>query len=235
MGDNRAEGAGRNGWLALVATPIGNLEDITLRALEVLRDADVVAAEDTRRTRKLCSHFDVSVSLTSYHAHNEHRKTGELLDRVERGEKVAVATDSGTPAVSDPGYLIVREALKRGMEPVVVPGPSALTHAVVAAGFPVDRFAFYGYPPRKDGKRRHFLESLEGSDTTVFLFESVHRIEALLESIAVVLGPDTRVAVIREATKVHEERLRGRVVDILEQNRGREWKGEFVVAIDLRE
>ena len=223
------------GWLALVATPIGNMDDITLRALKTLREADLIAAEDTRRTGKLCSHFDIPASFTSYHAHNEHKKTPWLLEKVERGEKVALVTDSGTPAVSDPGFLIVREAVKRGIEPMVVPGPSALTHAVAAAGIPVDRFVFLGYPPRKQGKRRNFLRDLRGSDTTIFLYESVHRIEECLEDIADVLGPETRIAVIREATKLHEERIRGPVQEVLDEHAGREWLGEFVVVIDLRE
>ena len=236
MDDETRQDANSNGgWLALVATPIGNMDDITLRALKVLREADLIAAEDTRRTGKLCSHFDIPASFTSYHAHNEHKKTPWLLEKVLAGEKVAVVTDSGMPAVSDPGFLIAREAVKRDIEPMVVPGPSALTHAVAAAALPVDRFVFLGYPPRKQGKRRNFLRDLRGSDTTVFLYESVHRIEQLLVDIADVLGPETLIAIIREATKVHEERIRGPVQEILDEHAGREWLGEFVVGIDVRE
>ena len=223
-----------NGYLALVATPIGNLDDVTLRALNVLKEADLIAAEDTRRTRKLLSHFDIHTRLISYHAHNEHAKTEELLDMVEAGKRVAVVSDAGTPAVSDPGFLVVRAALERGIEPVVVPGASSLMHAVVACGLPVDRFLFLGFPPPKSGKRRRFLEELRGTETTAFLFESVHRIENLLEDIAEVLGPGTRIAVLRELTKVHEERIRGTVAEILERHRGRKWRGEFVVAVDTR-
>jgi len=222
------------GSLALVATPIGNLEDISLRALRVLREADVIAAEDTRRTRKLCSHFDIHTRLVAFHAHNERKMVNALLRGVEEGGRLAVVSDSGTPAVSDPGFLIVREAIARGIEPVVVPGASALTYAVVAAGLPVDRFTFLGYPPRTVGKRRHFLEGLKGTETTVFLFESVHRISALLVDIADVLGPDTRIAVIREATKLHEEHLRGTVSQILSEHGSRKWRGEFVLAINTR-
>ena len=225
---------GTEGWLALVATPIGNLEDITLRALRVLKEADLIAAEDTRRTRKLCSHFDIHTRLISYHAHNEHRKTEKLLDMVERGKRVAVLSEAGTPSVSDPGFLIVRAALARGIEPVVIPGASALTYAVVAAGLPVDRFTFLGFLPPKPGKRRRFLEALKETETTVFLFESVHRIPGLLEDIAEVLGPHTPVAVIREATKLHEERIRGTAAEILARHGTRDWRGEFVVAIDTR-
>ena len=226
---------GSDGWLALVATPIGNLDDITLRALEVLKEADLVAAEDTRRTRKLCSHFDISVSMTSFHAHNEYRKVQGLLDKVQRGQRLALVSDAGTPSISDPGYLIVREALKRGIEPRVIPGPSALTYAVVASGLPVDRFSFHGYPPRKTGKRRNFLRELEGSDTTVFLFASVHRIGGLLEDIVEVLGSDTEIVVLREVTKAHEERLRGTAREIFNEHGERNWKGELVVGMNLRE
>jgi len=222
------------GWLALVATPIGNLEDITLRALRILKEADLIAAEDTRRTRKLCSHFDIHTRLIPYHAHNEHSKTDMLLEMVGSGKRVAVLSDAGTPAVSDPGFLIVRAALARGIEPMVLPGASALTYAIVAAGFPVDEFTFVGYPPQRAGKRRHFLERLRGTETTVFLFESVHRISRLLCDIAEVLGPETRIAVIREATKLHEERIRGTAAEIVEKHGERRWRGEFVVAINTR-
>lgn len=220
--------------LAVVSTPIGNLEDITLRALRILREADIIAAEDTRRTAKLCSHYEINAHLTSYHSHNEYKKTERLLQKVEQGKRVAVVSDSGTPVIADPGYLIVTEALKRNIEPEVIPGPSALTHAVTAAGLPADRFAFYGFPPRKSGKRQNFLESIKDDNITVILYESVHRIEYLLEDISVVYGTDTELVVIREATKVHEERLRGRAGEILQANKGRDWKGEFVVMINLR-
>jgi 16S rRNA (cytidine1402-2'-O)-methyltransferase len=157
-----------------------------------------------------------------------------MLDRVESGQKVAVVTDAGTPAISDPGFLIVREGLMRGIEPVVIPGPSALTYAVTAAGFPVDKFTFYGYPPRKSGRRKRLLEGMEGTDMTYFLFASIHRIERVLEDIQDVLGPRTRIAIIREATKLHEERIRGAVEEILHQHAGRKWKGEIILAIDIK-
>jgi 16S rRNA (cytidine1402-2'-O)-methyltransferase len=223
-----------SGWLALVSTPIGNLDDISRRAIRTLKDADLIAAEDTRRTGKLCSHFEIHTSMTSYHQHNEHKKTPQILDRVESGQKVAVATDAGTPAISDPGFLIVREGLKRGIEPVVIPGPSALTYAITAAGFPVDKFTFYGYPPRKSGRRRRLLEGMIDTDMTYFLFVSIHRVERVLDDILDVIGPRTRIAIIREATKVHEERIRGAVEDVLQQHGGRKWKGEIVLAIDIK-
>ncbi len=221
--------------LAIVATPIGNLEDITFRALRILKEADLIAAEDTRRTAGLCAHYNVETPLTSYHAHNEHKKTERLLDKVEAGARVAVVTDSGTPSVSDPGYLLIKEALRRGIEPEIIPGPSALTYCVTACGMPVDRFRFHGFPPRKKNKRQKFLSNLKNCDNTVLLFESVHRIAHLIEDIREVCGDQTELAIIREATKLHEERIRGTARQVCIEHRGREWKGELVVAIDLRQ
>lgn len=225
----------QNGWLALVATPIGNLEDITLRALRTLREADLIAAEDTRRARKLCTHFDIHTPLTSYHAHNEHRKTDWLLDQVEAGKRVAVLSDAGTPAVSDPGFLVVREALRRGIGPRVIPGVSAVTFSIVAAGLPVDRFTFLGYPPVKPGKRRNFLQTARAMAGTYVLFESPHRMNRLLQALCEVFGTETPVAIIREATKLHEECLRGTAGSLASECAGREWRGECTVVFDARD
>ena len=219
------------GWLALVATPIGNLEDITLRALRVLREAELIAAEDTRRAGILCQRYDIHARLLAYHAFNEHRRTAAILDEVAAGRKVAVLSDAGTPAISDPGFLMVRAALERGIEPQIIPGVSALTFAVVAAGLPVDRFAFLGFAPVKPGKRRTFLTRIRDADMTCFLFESPFRVTRLLEAMAEVLGTGAQVALIREATKLHEECLRGTVGELLAKHRDREWKGEFVIAV----
>ncbi|NOY79396.1 MAG: 16S rRNA (cytidine(1402)-2'-O)-methyltransferase [Kiritimatiellaeota bacterium] len=228
---NESETTCNNGWLALVATPIGNLEDMTLRALRTLREADLIAAEDTRRARKLCAHFDIHTPLTSYHAHNEHRKTTWVLHQVVAGKRIAVLSDAGTPAVSDPGFLIVREALRLDIEPRIVPGVSAVTFAVMAAGLPVDQFTFLGYAPVKAGKRRTFLESLQGREATYILFESPHRLGRLLEEIHRDLGPETRLVIIREATKWHEESLRGTAASLLAQHAGRRWRGECTVVL----
>lgn len=219
------------GWLALVTTPIGNLEDITLRALRILREADEIAAEDTRRAGILCQAHGIHARLTPYHAFNEHRRTAALLDAVAGGRKIALLTDAGTPAISDPGFLLVREAVARGMEPQIIPGVSALTFAVVAAGLPVNEFAFLGFPPVKSGRRRTFLERIRTLGLTVFLFESPHRINKLLAEIAEVVGPATQVALVREATKMHEECLRGTAVELRDRFQDRNWKGEFVVAV----
>ena len=224
------------GWLALVATPIGNLGDITLRALRTLKEADLIAAEDTRKTRKLCSHYDIDTDLTSYHQHNEYQKTSRLLDKVEEGTRIAVVSNAGTPAVSDPGYLAVQKALERGIEPRVIPGVSALTFAVPACGLPVDTFTFLGFPPRKQGKRRNFFRDLRGREMTYFVLVSVHRISDVLVDASEMLGPRTKMALVREATKMHEEVIRGTAEDLVraDRERGGEWRGEFVLAIDAR-
>jgi len=220
------------GKLYLVTTPIGNLGDMTLRALEVLKNVDVVAAEDTRHTRQLLTHFEIHTKLISYHAHNEHRKTDDLLDQVAAGLSVALVSDAGTPAIADPGFLIVREAVKRGIEPIVIPGVSAVTFAATASALPVDRFAFWGFAPIKSGRKREFFEAIKASEITVFFFESPYRVTKTLLEIAEVVGPDADVAVIREATKLHEEILRGKASELADlAARHGDWRGEFVIGV----
>lgn len=219
------------GWLALVATPIGNLDDITLRALSVLRDADLIAAEDTRRARKLLTHFDIPCRVTSYHAHNEHGKTASLLTRVHNGEKVVALSDAGTPCVSDPGYLLMREAVASGIEPTIIPGVSALTYAVAACGLPVSRFAFGGFLPPKGQKRQTQLREWMTGQPTLIVFESPHRVERLLNDVCAALGPETRMVLLREATKLHEEHIRGSAGELVERYAGKRWKGEFTVVL----
>jgi 16S rRNA (cytidine1402-2'-O)-methyltransferase len=226
-----SEPAAAGSWLALVATPIGNLDDITLRAIETLRQAEVIAAEDTRRARILCVKFDLHARLLPYHAFNEHHRTQALLDEVAAGRRVVVLADAGTPAISDPGFFLVRAARERGIEPRIIPGVSALTFAVAAAGLPVDHFAFWGFPPVKPGKRRTFLERIRVFGGTSFVFESPFRVNRLLAEGVDVCGPQTRVALIREATKLHEECLCGTAQELLAKHGQREWKGEFVVAL----
>ncbi|MDT8391139.1 MAG: 16S rRNA (cytidine(1402)-2'-O)-methyltransferase [Lentisphaeria bacterium] len=223
------------GQLILVATPIGNLDDITLRALHVLKTADIIAAEDTRRARILCSKFDIHTKLVAHHAHNEHRTADRILDQVENGKTVVVLSDAGTPAIADPGFFIVRAAYDRGIVPTVIPGVSALTFAVVACGLPVDRFAFLGFPPVKSGRRETFLTEAADLKMTVFIYEAPHRITKLLTGIHEVMGPQTPVALIREATKLHEECLRGTVGELLAEHADRQWRGECVVAVNTRE
>jgi len=219
------------GWLALVATPIGNLEDITFRAARVLGEADLVAAEDTRRAGRLLQHLRIRPRLTAYHAHNEHARTEALLEQVLAGTRLAVLSDAGTPAISDPGFLIVRAALARGVQPEIVPGVSALTCAAVACGLPVHQFTFGGFLPPKGAKRRKELRRLAAGGQTLFLFESPHRMGRLLADVVAELGEESRVALLRELTKQHEEHLHGTAGELLAAHGDRKWRGELTVAI----
>ena len=217
------------GTLYLVSTPIGNLEDITLRALSVLKQVDLVAAEDTRHTRELLAHFDIHTRLVSCHAFNEHARVGELLEELRQGRSIAAVSDAGTPSIADPGYCLARAAIEAGFEPVVIPGVSALTFAATASGLPVDKFAFYAFPPIKSGRQKMFFDRIAAEDKTVFFYESVHRIAKTLKEIADWIGPETQVVLIREATKLHEEIRRGTAAE-LAANPG-VLKGEFVIGI----
>ncbi|MBQ8755871.1 MAG: 16S rRNA (cytidine(1402)-2'-O)-methyltransferase [Lentisphaeria bacterium] len=219
------------GKLYLVSTPIGNLEDMTMRALNVLREVDLIAAEDTRHTRQLLSHFDIHTKLISFHAFNEHRKAEGLLDDIAGGLNVAAVSDAGTPSIADPGFYLMREAVRRGMEPVVIPGVSALTFAATASALPVDKFSFLAFPPVKSGRRRKFFEAIRNEGKTVFFFESPHRIAKTLPELAEVVGPDADVAIIREATKLHEEVIRGKAGELAERYAGHQWRGEFVIGV----
>ena len=220
-----------NGALYIVTTPIGNLEDITLRALRILGEVDLIAAEDTRHTRKLLSHFDISTRMVSYHIHNEHRKTEQLLDQIDDGLKIAMVSDAGTPGIADPGFLLVREAVKRGIEPIVIPGVSSVIFAAAAAGLPIDKFSFYGFLPVKSGRKANTLKKIAEIGYTAVIFESPHRITKTLNAIANEIGPETPVAVVREATKLHEEILRGPAAELAATHAERKWKGECVIVI----
>ena len=220
------------GKLYLVSTPIGNLEDITLRALRVLKEVDLIAAEDTRHTRQLLTHFDIHAKLESFHIFNEHDRAAKLAERVAGGLDLALVSDAGTPSVADPGFLLVREALRIGIEPVVIPGVSALTFAVTASGLPVDKFSFRNFAPVKPGKRRKFFEAIRDAGETVFFFESPYRVAKTLAEIAEVAG-NAQLALVREATKLHEEVLRGSAAELAALKR--EWKGEFVIGVNADE
>lgn len=219
------------GKLYLVSTPIGNLEDITLRALSVLKSVDLIAAEDTRHTRQLLSHFDIHTRLVSFHAFNEHRKAEGLIGQILEGLKVASVSDAGTPSVADPGFYLVREAVRNGIVPEVIPGVSAVTFAVTASALPVDKFAFLGFPPVKSGRRRKFFEAIREENKTVFFFESPHRIAKTLPELAEIIGPEAQIAIVREATKLHEEVLRGTAAELAELAEKRDWRGEFVIGV----
>jgi 16S rRNA (cytidine1402-2'-O)-methyltransferase len=222
------------GKLYIVSTPIGNLEDITLRAIRVLKEADLIAAEDTRHTRILLNHYQITTRLTSYHAFNEHQKVADLLEKVTVGMKVAIVSDAGTPGIADPGFLIVREAIKAGIEPEIIPGVSSLTFAAVASGLPIDKFIFYGFLPVKSGRRNEAVKQISVENKSCIIFESPHRMEKLLKEISAVIGTDTQVAVIREATKMFEEVIRGKVSEVIEKTSGRKWKGECILAVSSR-
>ncbi len=216
--------------LYLVATPIGNLEDITLRALRVLKECDVVAAEDTRRTGQLLKHFGISRPLLSYFQFNEAKRSEEIIERLGRGEKVALVTDAGSPGISDPGERVVKAAIAAGFRVESVPGPCALIAGLTASGLPTDEFHFIGFLPHKSGQRRNKLESLKAFDGTLVLYESPYRIEKLLAELNEVF-PDRQVVLGRELTKKFEEYLRGKPAELVELTKKRSLKGEFVVIL----
>ena len=214
----------------MVATPIGNLGDMTQRAVEVLRSVDAIAAEDTRRTRKLLSHFDIHTRLVSFHEHSEERIAPSIVRRVEEGDDVALVSDSGTPLIADPGYRLVALALDRGLDVVAVPGPAAVVAALSISGLPPQPFCFVGFLPRRPGPRRKRLASVRGLPGTIVVYESPHRIVRSLRDMADVLG-DRPAALVREMTKIHEEVVRGRLPVLAEAAPERSWKGEIVVLI----
>jgi 16S rRNA (cytidine1402-2'-O)-methyltransferase len=223
------------GHLYLVATPIGNLEDVTHRALRILREADLIACEDTRHTRKLLDHYGVSKPLTSYHEHNEAARAQELVERLLAGASVALVSDAGTPLVSDPGYRVVAAAIAAGIPVIPIPGPSALVAALAASGLPTDSFYFGGFLPAKSGQRVRALEALREHPSTLIFYEAPHRILAALEDVEKVLGP-RHVVVARELTKIHEEFLRGPVSEVRAtlESRGAT-KGEITLLIGKAE
>jgi 16S rRNA (cytidine1402-2'-O)-methyltransferase len=218
------------GTLYLVATPIGNLEDITLRALRVLRECDVVAAEDTRHSGQLLKHFGISKPLLSYFQFNEARRSEEIIERLRRGEKVALVTDAGSPGISDPGERVVKAAIAAGFRVEAVAGPCALVAGLTASGLPADEFHFVGFLPHKSGQRRNKLESLKTTGGTLVFYESPYRIEKLLGELNEVY-PERDVVLARELSKKFEEFLRGKAAALLELTRKRSLKGEFVVMV----
>ena len=219
------------GILHLVGTPIGNLGDVTQRAKETLARVDLVAAEDTRRARKLLSHLRVRAELTTLFEGNERARTETLLDALRAGRDVAVISDAGMPGLSDPGFRLVRACADEGIEVRVVPGPSAAIAALVVSGLPSDRFVFEGFLPKKEGERRARLEALASERRTIVLFESPRRVGATLGAIASALGPDRPVSVARELTKVHEEVLRGTAEELAGKLDGEEVRGEVVLVV----
>ena len=218
--------------LYIVATPIGNLEDITLRALRVLREADLIACEDTRHTQKLLNHFEIKTPTQSYHEHNEAARANELVERIAAGDRIALVSDAGMPGISDPGERVIRAAVERGMNVVAIPGPSALISALVASGLPTDSFRFIGFLPSRSGERRSKLEALRDAPETLVFYEAPHRIVEMLRDMEKTFGAERQTVIARELTKVHEEFLRGPVSRLCSELEKRGMvKGELTVLI----
>ncbi len=224
----------KSGLLYIVATPIGNLEDITLRAMRILQEVDLIAAEDTRHTRKLLNACEIATPLISLHEHNEREKSSVIIAKIKSGMSVAYVTDAGTPCISDPGYLLVRAARAQNIRVVPVPGVSAVAAALSVAGFPADNFIFCGFLPAKENKRRKFLENLKGEENTIVLYESPARYRAALQDIYNVLG-DREIVVARELTKIFEEIKGGKVSSFLADGLQGKVRGEFTIIIQRKE
>lgn len=216
--------------LYLVPTPIGNLKDITLRALETLQEVDVILAEDTRTSGKLLKHYDIKRPLESYHIHNEHQSISRLLHRMGEGVVFALITDAGTPGISDPGFLLVREALAADLEVCSLPGATAIIPALVNSGLPNDRFVFEGFLPHKKGRKTR-IESLKEETRTMVFYESPYRLLKTLQQFSDVFGPERQVCVSRELTKIHEENVRGSLQEIITYYTENTLKGEIVITL----
>jgi 16S rRNA (cytidine1402-2'-O)-methyltransferase len=226
----RTESLAATGCLYLVGTPIGNLEDITLRALRILREADQIAAEDTRHTQKLLTHYEITRPLVSYHEHNEMTRAPELLIALEQGAKIALVSDAGMPLVSDPGYRLVTLCLRHHIPVIPIPGPSALLAALSACGLPNQEFVFLGFLPARSGERRRALERLRIEERTIILYEAPHRVEECVADAREILG-DRSACLAREVTKLHEEFRRGKLSTIAESLAERPARGEITLLI----
>lgn len=217
--------------LFIVPTPIGNMGDITLRALDVLKTVDIILAEDTRKSGILTKHYNIQKPLTSFHIFNEHKKLASLIARMKSGEKMALVSDAGTPGISDPGFLIVRACLNEGIVIECLPGPTAFVPALIKSGFPTDRFVFEGFLPHKKGKQTA-LKNLSEEERTIILYESPHRLEKTLNQMAEFFGNERMVSVSRELTKIHEETITGSLEKIIAYFQNNKVRGEIVLVID---
>jgi 16S rRNA (cytidine1402-2'-O)-methyltransferase len=225
-----------HGTLYIVATPIGNLEDITLRALRVLKEVDVIACEDTRQTQKLLNHYAITTRTVSYHQHNEAARAAELVKDLQSGKSVALVTDAGMPGISDPGFRLISLAIEHGITAVPLPGASAFLSALVTSGLPTDSFRFNGFLPAKRGERRAALEKIKASSCTQVFYEAPHRIVEALSDVVEILGAGRQIVIAREVTKLHEEFLRGSASQLLETLKARDAvKGEITLLIGKAE
>ncbi len=223
---------GHRGTLYLVGTPIGNLEDITFRAIRTLKEVEIIACEDTRQTQKLLNHYSIETPTTSYHEHNELTRSAELVMQLEQGKRIALVSDAGMPGISDPGFRLVTLAIRHRIPVVPIPGPSAFLSALVASGLPTDAFRFLGFLPSKEGQRAKTLETIRNSTRTIIFYEAPHRLLETVEEIVQTLGPERPVVVAREVTKLHEEFLRGTAAEVLsELNHRGEIRGEITLLI----
>jgi 16S rRNA (cytidine1402-2'-O)-methyltransferase len=216
--------------LYIVPTPIGNLEDITLRAINVLKNVDVVLAEDTRTSGNLLKHLGISKPMHSYHIHNEHQTVTRVVERILKGETMALVSDAGTPAVSDPGFLLVRECIKEGIAVECLPGPTAFVPALVNSGLPSDRFTFEGFLPHKKGRQTR-LQNLASEERTMIFYESPHRLVKALQQFSEYFGADRQVSVARELTKIYEENVRGTLEEVIAYFSEKTIKGEIVIIL----
>ncbi|MEO1653736.1 MAG: 16S rRNA (cytidine(1402)-2'-O)-methyltransferase [Bacteroidota bacterium] len=216
--------------LYLIPTPIGNLEDITLRALRILKEVDLILAEDTRKTGILLKHYEISRPLKSYHIHNEHQSLAALIQRLKEGEIMALVSDAGTPAISDPGFLLVREALSHDLKIECLPGPTALIPALVKSALPSDRFCFEGFLPPKKGRQTR-LGMLKEEERTTILYESPHRLMKTLPQLLEIMGDERWISVSREISKIHEETRTGKISEVISYFEGKSIKGEIVIVL----
>ena len=223
----------QRGRLSLVPTPIGNLEDMTFRGISVLKSVDLILAEDTRQTRKLLTHFNINCPIESFHQNNEHQKLSRVIELLNDGKNLAYCTDAGTPGISDPGFLLVREALQHEIDVECLPGATAAIPAVVTSGLPCDRFVFEGFLPHKKGRQKRLSQLVDEERTMVF-YESPHRITKTIQQFADFFGQDRQVSVSREISKLHETHYRGTLHEVADQLESATIKGEFVICLEGR-
>ena len=217
--------------LFVVPTPIGNLDDITVRAIETLKSSNLILSEDTRHAKKLLTHYKINTKINSYHLNNEHKKVDQYIDLMAAGKTISLITDAGTPCISDPGFLLVREAIKRNIGITCLPGPTALIPALVLSGLPSESFIFEGFLPRKKGRKAKLIEISQNKSTTI-IYESPFRIIKTLSDLQEYLGQDRQISLSREISKIYEETFRGKIVEAIDHFIGNKIKGEFVICID---